>query len=451
MKFVSGQRGGHGSKVTSNHWRSVVCSLAIGGAVMSWTSPAVGETLEDALLAAYDTNPTLLAERAGLRATSEAVSQARAGWQPTLTVNGSYGYQETNNRLPLSPSVTTETDPIQGSVVLDQSIFRGGRTYYGTKRAQALVRAGKANLISVEQQVLLSAVTAYVDVQRDIAVADISRNNVQVLRRQLQASQDRFRVGEITRTDVAQSEARLSRSQSNLIAAEAGLIASRSAFERAVGHRPGDLATRPDLPNLPASEDEALAIALARNPQLLAAREAETASRNGVKQARGVLLPEVSVQGVASHAEDTGITGQRVDSTSVKGNIRIPLYQGGAAISQIRQARQTNNQNRIQISEAERFVIESVANTFEALRSTRSIIKSSQEQVRANEIAFEGVQQEAQVGSRTTLDVLNAEQELLDSRVALVRAQRDEYVAAYRLLAAIGRLTAGDLGLGLGN
>jgi outer membrane protein len=389
----------------------------------------------------------LLAERAGLKATKEYIAQARAGWQPTLTVNGSYGYQEFESRVPGFPVEKDETDPITGSVVLNQPVFRGGQSYYGSKGAKARVRAGQAGLISVEQQVLLDAVTAYVDVRRDLQVVDIGRNNVSVLKKQLQASQDRFQVGEVTRTDVAQSEARLSRSQANLIASEGALTASRSAYERVIGHTPSQLEDLPGLPALPATDEEALAIALARNPQLIAAREIESASLSTVRQTQGAMLPEISVQGVASHSEDTNIEGARLDGVSVTGNVRIPLYQGGAAVSRMRQAKQTNNQNRIQIAEAERFVIEGVANAWDRLRTTRSIILASQEQVNANEIAFEGVEQEAQVGSRTTLDVLNAEQELLDSRVALARAQRDEYVAAYALLSVIGQLTAGDLGL----
>lgn len=417
----------------------ILCSLIV--------RPAEAESLDDALRSAHATNPTLLAERAGLKARQEIVVQAQSGWQPTLTVNGSYGYQEMESRVPGFPLEKDETDPITGAVVLTQPVFRGGQTLFGSKSAKALVRAGQASLISVEQEVLLDAVTAYVDVGTDLQVVLISNNNVKVLEKQLEAAEARFQVGEITRTDVAQSEARLSGAEANRIAAEGSLTASRSAYERVIGHAPGELEELPDLPELPATDEEALAIALARNPQLIGAREFETASKNSVRQAQGALLPEIYVEGVASHSEDTNIEGARLDGVSATANIRIPLYQGGATMSRIREAKQTNNQNRIQIAEAERFVREGVANSWDGLRTARSIIVASKEQVQANEIAFDGVQQEAQVGSRTTLDVLNAEQELLDARVGLVRAQRDEYVAAYRLLATIGKLTAGDLGL----
>ncbi len=426
--------------------RGVALVAAIASSALLSVTPVSAETLEDALRSAWESNPTLGAERAGLRAANESIWQARAAWQPSVTVNGSYGHSETDNRNPGS-TTTTDLDPISGSVVVNQPIFTGGQTYYGSKKAKAEVRAARANLSAVEQQVLLDAVAAYVDVNRDEAVVLLSKNNVQVLERQLQASQDRFRVGEITRTDVAQSEARLSGSRTQLINSEAALTASRSAYQRVIGRQPADLAEVPDLPPLPATEDEALLIALDNNPSLIAVREIESASKSAVRQARGAILPQVSVQGSLNHGEDTFLTGARTDTTTVTGNVTIPLYQGGAALSRIRQARQFNNQDRIQIAETERLVYEAVANAWEALRSTRATIISSQQQVQANEIAFEGVEQEAQVGSRTTLDVLDAEQELLDSRVALVRAKRNEYVAAYQLLATIGRLTGRDLGL----
>lgn len=427
-------------------------------AVMTLTSvfltPAFGETLKAALEAAYTSNPSLLAERARLRATDEGVAQARAGWLPTITLQGSYGHQDILSKSPgisefgdLNQKTNIKSDPLQGQAMVSLPVFRGGQTVFSTRQAKALVRAGRAGLHGVESQILLDAVTAFSDVIRDNAVVDLSKNNVQVLQRQLQASQDRFRVGEITRTDVAQSEARLSRARSNLIASEAALTASKSAYERVIGHSPVENLSLPNLPALPSTEGEAATWALSGNPQMTASREVESASRNAVTAAKGALLPQFEVRGIFSHAEDNQITGNQQDVTQVQGVVTIPLYQGGATYSRIRQAKQTNNQNRIQIAETERALHEAVANAWEGLRSARSTIESSQEQVRANEIAFDGVSQEAQVGSRTTLDVLDAEQELLDSRVTLVRSQRNEYVASYALLSVIGQLTANDLNL----
>lgn len=217
-----------------------------------------------------------------------------------------------------------------------------------------------------------------------------------------------------------------------------------------MGHAPanmGSIEDQPSISNLPASEEEAVSAALQANPFLIVARERELASREGVKATRGGLLPQVSVTAAYSYGEDQGGGFEESETTSVTGNVTIPLYQGGATYSRIRQAKQTNSQNRIQIAETERSVREGAINAYEGLKSARATIQSSEQQVRANEIAFNGVKQEAQVGSRTTLDVLNAEQELLDARVTLVRARRDEKVAAYALLSSVGRLTAQELAL----
>lgn len=437
----------------------IIRSLLLSSALVAvGVANAQAETLNEALAAAYGSNPTLQAERAGLKATSENVRQAQAGWLPTVTLQGSIASQDFTGKDddPLTPDVETSTSPLSGAAVVSLPVFRGGQTYYGTKAAKAQTRGAEANLRSVEQQVLFDAVTAYYDVLRDISVVELSHNNVQVLERQLQAAQDRFRVGEITRTDVAQAEARLSGSKSRLTRSEAALIASQSAYERVIGHSPVNMGAIEDLPEIaamPKSEAEAIAIALQSNPVLSAAREREVASREGVKATRGGLLPQVSLQGSYSYTDERdyvqGVSSgfAETETTSLTGQVTIPLYQGGAVYSRLRQAKQVNNQNRIQIAETERSVREGVINAWEGLRSTQATIVSSQQQVRANEIAFDGVQQEAQVGSRTTLDVLDAEQELLDARVTLVGARRNEMVAAYALLASVGRLSAADLGL----
>lgn len=437
----------------------IIRSLLLSSALVAvGVANAQAETLNEALAAAYGSNPTLQAERAGLKATGENVRQAQAGWLPTVTLQGSIASQDFTGKDddPLTPDVETSTSPLSGAAVVSLPVFRGGQTYYGTKAAKAQTRGAEANLRSVEQQVLFDAVTAYYDVLRDISVVELSHNNVQVLERQLQAAQDRFRVGEITRTDVAQAEARLSGSKSRLTRSEAALIASQSAYERVIGHSPVNMGAIEDLPEIaamPKSEAEAIAIALQSNPVLSAAREREVASREGVKATRGGLLPQVSLQGSYSYTDERdyvqGVSSgfAETETTSLTGQVTIPLYQGGAVYSRLRQAKQVNNQNRIQIAETERSVREGVINAWEGLRSTQATIVSSQQQVRANEIAFDGVQQEAQVGSRTTLDVLDAEQELLDARVTLVGARRNEMVAAYALLASVGRLSAADLGL----
>jgi len=426
---------------------SVALTLSFG------LTNADAESLEDALVATYGSNPTLQAARAELRATDEGVAQALSNWRPSVTATGTSQFTRTDNDLRAGAGFaalgsgrddrTTNT----GTVTVQQNIFRGGRTIAQTRQAKAQVAAGRASLTGTEQDVLLSAVTAYMDVLRDTATVELNANNVAVLQRQLEASQDRFDVGEITRTDVAQSEARLSRSQSALIQAEANLTNSRASYERVVGSAPGSLDAAPPLPPLPGTEDEALSIAMANNPSLMAARFAEEASRHAIRDAKGSLLPTLTVQGDYSQSDNPSTSVQTSETATVTGRLTVPLYQSGAVYSQVRQAKQLNSQSRLQIREASRSVEEGVASAWENYRAANASIESDREQVRANEIALDGVQQEAQVGSRTTLDVLDAEQELLDSRVALVTSERNAYVAAYGLLSAVGRLNAEYLGL----
>ena len=419
------------------------------------TSPVHAEGLMEALTAAYQTSPVLDAQRAALRATDETVSQALSGWRPQVTVSSTYGRQAIRTEQPLSfvgaanrsISNDRQISPITGEIKLSQPVFRGGRTVNSVRQAEAGVMAGRELLLSTEQSVLLSAITAYMDVQRDKAVVDLSKNQVEVLTRQLQATQDRFRVGEITRTNVAQSEARLSSAVSNLTAAEAALIASNSAYEKTIGHQPAGLEPPPPFPALALTEEEAQSRALDRNPQLRAALEAERATAHAVKVEIGKLLPTVALEATARVAQDVSAQGLEQDEAAVTALLQVPLYESGAVYATIRQAREINSQRRLEAAQARRQVIEGVRNAWEGLRSTRARIISDKEAVRANEIALEGVRQEADVGARTTLDVLDAEQELLNARVALVRSQRNEVVAAYSLTSVTGNLTASELGL----
>ncbi len=428
-----------------NNWL-VGLSLFVAGVLPPFSS-ARSETLEDALIVAYSTNPDLQAARAQLRAIDEGVNQAQSGWLPHVQIVATYGYTHRRSTPNFSPISLQQLHPSDASASVTQTLYSGGRVYYSVRRAKANVRAGRADLRDTEQQVLLGVVTSYTDVQRDQAVVDLNRNNVDVLKRQLEATRDRFDVGQLTRTDVSQAEARLAAAVTQLTAAEAQLTASRSAYLRVVGQAPGTLGPPPVPPALPPTEDEALVIGLKESPTLVAAREREIASRFSVAVARGGLLPTVQIVGELDHNEDQSIKGAQSDSRAVYAQATWPLYQGGEEWSLIRQARQVNTQNIQLIASAERGVTESVANSWEQLRSARSQVESSREQVRANELAYEGVRQEAQVGSRTTLDALNAEQELLNSKVSLVTSQRNAYVAGYQLLSAVGRLSAKSIGL----
>jgi outer membrane protein len=379
------------------------------------------------------------------------VPQARAGWLPTVTLTASYGYTSTRAVSPFTQfgliSPKTQVHPTQGDLTLVQPIFTSGRAYYGVRQAKAAVRAGRADLKVSEQTVLLNAVSAFMNVIRDQSIVELNTNNVDVLKRQLQATNDRFHVGELTRTDVAQAEARLAAASASLTSAQAQLTASRSNYQTLIGQAPGSLTPPTSLPPVPAEEIDALAIGLQENPSLVGARERETASRFAIAVAKGALGPTIELQAQLAHGEDMQIRSDQSDSKSLIAQIRIPLYQGGAEWSRVREAKQVNSESLAAIASTERQVVEAVANAWEGLRSAKAETDSNKEQTRANRVAFEGVQQEAKVGSRTTLDVLNAEQELLNAQVALVGAQRNEVVAAYQLISAIGRLSAEQLAL----
>ncbi len=423
-------------------YKFLLTAVMTGPALAAAELPAHSETLQEALVSAYQNSPVLAAERANLRATDEGVSQALSGWRPTVTLDGEYGYEKRDTK-----TRNEDLNPLIGAATVTQPIFRGGRTIAETRAADSAVKAGRARLRTVEQQVFLDVVTVYMDVLRDEAVVQLNINNVRVLRRQLEAAQDRFRVGEVTRTDVAQAQARLSRAISDRQAAEGNLISSRAAYTRAVGQTPGKLEPPPSLPLLPENEQKAVAVAVTENPEVVEALNRERQSHHDIRAAIAGLLPTVSLEGRYAHSEETATESSEVDALSVTGQVVIPLYQGGAVYSQVREARQFNNLRRIQIEDARRNVREGAVQAWESLQTARAQIKSNREQVRANEIALEGVIQEAQVGSRTTLDVLDAEQELLDSQVDLVRTERNEYVAAFALQSALGRLNAEALQL----
>ncbi len=431
--------------------KSAAGALLAGTLLVAVGAPADAVTLEEALIAAYATSPVLRAGRAELRAIDENVAQAHAGWRPSITAQGSYGKLdqkgESLNFNPVNGDLTVQENafnvtPKSYGATIRQPIFRGGRTIAGIAGAKSTVKAGRAVLHQTEQTVLLDTVTAYMDAFQAQSVLELNRNNVQVLRRQLEATRDRFEVGEITRTDVAQAEAALSAAIAARTLAEATLTRSRAAYARLVGELPTGLAVPENLPPLPKTQDDARATALASNPRLAAAIYAEEASGKAVRSAFGSLLPSVEVVGEYQKSFDQSTFSIESRSNRVMAQATWPLYQSGAAQSRLRQAKHTRNQRRIEILENERRVVEAVDSAWASVAAVQHALDSRKEQVRASEIALDGVRQEAMVGSRTTLDVLEAEQTSLDARVALVRATRDLHVTAFSLLAAVGNLTA---------
>jgi len=406
------------------------------------TVPALAQSLPEALALAYGSNPELLAARAQLRATDELVPQARSGYLPQASMSGEIGRTRAESNLGTSVNTPKSVD-----LTVTQAIYRGGRTVAGISRAENVVQSQRANLLSTEQNVLLEAATAYLDVVRDTAVLELNVKNEQVLNRQLEASRDRFRVGEITRTDVSQAESRVARAVSDRILAEGQLNATRASFTRLVG-RPPEALVQPQLTlALPTSLNETIELALANNPGVIATRFASAAADDGVDLVTGELLPTVSVSGSLSREWDRLGTNGVTDSAAIIARVSVPLYEGGGTTARVREAKHTANQRRIEVESSERQAREGAIRAWEGLVTSRASIQSRQAQVLSSEIALEGVRQEATVGSRTVLDVLDAEQELLDARVQLVRAQRDELVAAFQVLAATGQLTAGRLNL----
>lgn len=426
-------------------WSSILVSMAV--AYGFHAAGASAQTLEEALAAAYNNNPSLAAERAALRATDEQVPQALSGWRPTVSINGSYGTAAIRSPSSSGTNRGQHRDPRSVDITIEQPLYQGGRTVAATRGAENRVEAARARLGSTEQAVMLDAVTAYMNVVRDQAVLELRVNNEQVLRRQLQATQDRFQVGEVTRTDVYQAEARVAGATADRIQAEGDLEISRAEYRNVVGEAPGRLQAPPVPADLPVDVDAAIAQALASNPNVVAAGFDERASAEGVTEVRGELLPSVTMSGTAAKDYDSIGEHTRMTTYEAKVSVSVPLYQSGSVYSRLRSARQTVVENRQTLEAQRRAAIEAVTREWETLATARAAIESIRSQVTANEIALDGVRREAAVGSRTILDVLNAEQEFLDSRVNLVRAQRDQIVAIYGVKSAAGALTARALDL----
>ncbi len=407
---------------------------------------AQADTLADAFAAAYETNPELIEARANLRAVDERVNQARAGLRPSLNSQLEYGGDVTNRPAGQRDNFN---DPFRASVTASQPLYDGGRTQNATRGRIADVSAARARLTALEQRVLLDVARAYADVLRDLEFVSLAENNVRVIAEQLRASEDRFEVGEVTRTDVSQARARLAAARANLTSTTGQLERSRQNYRLVVGAEPLNLRLLPPPPDLPRSLDEAVTLALESHPEIVAARFDETSASRDVRVAIGELLPRVSLDGTVAYG-DTGVfKDNSVDSTSasVTARVTIPLYQGGAEYSRIRQAQALASRARAGITTQARSRQQLAEAAWTELQVARANIRSNREGVEAAQLAFDGVREEAIVGSRTTLDVLDAEQELLDTRTQLVASVRDEFVAAYGLLSTVGRLTAADAGL----
>jgi outer membrane protein len=433
--------------------RSVRLLLAASSFVLGGLLPHAlhAETLTEALVRAYQTNPTLDAQRANQRATDEEVPKALSGWRPVITTGASYGHLDNTTRARTQVGKVTShytTDPGQFQINLGQPIFNGFQTVNSTRQAEATVMAGRGQLAAVEQSVLLQAIQAYMNVIRDRRILDLRRANVQVLEEELRSTRARFEVGDNTRTDVAQAESRLAQSRSALTSAEAALAISVGTYIQVIGQAPGKLVFPPAADRLlPKTIDAAIQIAELNNPNVIASEFSEKAQGFAVEVQKGNLLPSASLNANYTKSFDPSPSTIWNESFSITGQVSVPIYQGGAEYASVRQAKQLRNQRQVEIVETRRSVREAVVRAWNQLVAARETVKSAQEQVRAQTLAYQGVKLEAEAGTRTTLDVLNAEQELVSARVAVVQAEVDAIVASYAVAAAIGKLTATDLGL----
>jgi outer membrane protein len=413
---------------------------------LSTTVPASAGTLREALQKAYATNPTLTGARAQQRANDENAPINRSRGLPGLSASGSF-----TDNLERSSALSPTRQATVG-LSLSVPIYQGGAVKNSIRSADARIEAGRANLRDTEAGLFSQVVGAYMDVIRDQAIVQLQRANLGVLTVNLEATRDRFQVGDLTRTDVAQSQARLALAKSQYETAQAQLINSREQYIRLVGEPADSLEPPPPLPNLPSSPQTAVTTALDNNPGLLAAQRQRDAARFDVGVARAGRLPTVRAIGSASYVDylgtlSGGAGAQTARSSAAGVQATIPLFQGGLPSAQVRQAQARESQAIEGVTEVERGIVAQTRATYASYQASNEVIVSSQSAVDANTLSLEGVRAENSVGNRTILDILNAEQELLNSQVQLVSARRNSYVAGFSLLAAMGQAEARDLGL----
>ena len=434
--------------------------LAAGCAVIAWAiAPARADTLEWALVQAYQNNPSLNAQRAALRATDENVPQALSGYRPKLSVtaNGGYNYfsqlnKSVNQQVFPNQVIYTQIGEDLGTRIFGatatETLYNGFQNANHTRQAESQVMAAREILRVTEQQVLLDAATAYMNLIRDQAILDLNRRNVEVLTEQLKQTRDRFNVGEVTRTDVAQAESRLAAGRSALLGAQSNYVTSQANYRRVIGVDAGRLNPGTPVDRLsPAVLARAIVDGETQSPSVLAAMYGVDIAELTVKVSEGALYPNLGVTASVTQSYDSIPQELKTTNVSVLGQLTVPIYQGGAEYSAIRQSKETVGQQRLNLDVNRDQARATVVQSWGQLDAAKAQIEATTAQVNAAEIALNGVREEARVGQRTTLDVLNAQQELVNARVALVTAQHDRVVASYTLLAAVGGLSMQHLGL----
>ncbi len=432
----------------------LTAGLCVAGAGFG-CSGAMADTLEWALVQAYQNNPSLNAQRVALRVIDENVPQALSGYRPKVSVGvlGGYNYVNAEQNFPVAGIVTnTQFSQLFPSrtfgATATQTLFNGFQTAHRTRQAESQVDGARETLRLTEQQILLDAATAYMNLLRDGAILELNENNVQVLTEQLKQTRDRFNVGEVTRTDVAQAESRLAAGRSALLGAQSNFVTSQANYRRVIGIDPGKLAPGTPVDRLsPNTLVKAIAQGQAQSPSVLASMYGVDVAELGVKISEGALYPNLSVTASASYGQQPAFETAQETQASVVGQLTIPIYQGGGEYSTIRQSKETLGQQRLNLDVNRDQARATVVQSWGQLDAAKAQIEATTAQVNSAEIALNGVREEARVGQRTTLDVLNAQQELVNARVALVTAQHDRVVASYSLLASVGALSMRRLGL----
>ena len=415
-----------------------------------------GMTLEAGLILAYQNNPQINSQRASVRATDEGVPTALSGYRPRVTATGTIGsqYSDTLSKSTSTTGVVTypvtqgQHTPRTFNLTATQTLYNGFQTANRTRQAEINVSGARETLRLIEQTVLLDAATAHMNLMRDEAILTLQRSNVEVIQEQLRQTRDRFAVGEVTRTDVAQAESRVAAAQSQMLTATSNYTTSRAVYRRVIGVDPGRLVAGTPVDRLsPPTLDLAIAQGQAESPSVGAATFGLDAASLAVKISEGALYPVVTVTGQLNKTYESTVTTLETYTASAVGQVQVPLYQGGAEYAAIRSSKETMGQRRLDLALNRDQARAAVVQSWGQLQAAKAQITATTAQVNAAEVALNGVREEARVGQRTTLDVLNAQQELVNARVALVTAQRDRVVASYTLLGAVGRLAIPVLGL----
>jgi outer membrane protein len=416
---------------------------------VAFVAPAAADRfkLSDALALTYSTNPELEAQRAKVRQADNVVAEARGGWRPSVTGSASYGFERAEDNFGRQLNLT----PLDARAVVSQPLITGGQTYAQVQRSIALVRAARADLLSAEQQILLAGTTAYMDVVRDVIALRLHQDDVSILSRQRDATRTQLDAGAATKTDLQEVEVRLAGSQADLAASQAQLAQSRDNFERIIGRPPETLEEMPPLPWLPATQEQAMSLALRLAPRIQSAQANDKAAQYGVDNAQGALLPHASIVAQYDYTRNSLAsplgTFTKGSALSVLGQVSVPLYQGGSDTARIREAKEAKNQSRLGIFDADQATRQTTKDAWAAFHAALTAVSFNEHRVSSSVQALDGVIQQQHQGERSILDILNAEQEKLAAQVALTSSRHDMIVTAYQLLAAVGELTAKQLAL----